>query len=251
MSPVCLHIKGEFVVKAPLIWVFSYFHSVQPSLWLYLYLLLLFVLFLFSTLFLSPFSVWLFKYVLVFHGNVSIGILAILLCLVLLSSFIHCCAFLYCFIFFQWICIIYTMQKSKVQVNKKKDFRGGKIMFLASSKLDSLHVPFTNCLEEARAWAISAKAVGWQMGDVMEPGLGMLGGVWLSKIRHGMSRPRKLILYQMSRKDRETCHFLPNISRLTKNPVKCFQVVFWLKKKIHSSNRFNNCSPFEVTKNKY
>lgn len=42
------------------------------------------------------------------------------------------------------------MQKRKVQVDKEKFLRVGEIMFLQWSKLDSLHVPFKNCLEEAR-----------------------------------------------------------------------------------------------------
>ena len=111
------------------------------------------------------------------------------------------------------------MQKGKVQVDKEKILRVGEIMFLSASKLDSLHVAFTNCLEETRPYTISAKSCG-MTGD----------GARTTRVRrslifqngNSMTLPKKPICYQMTRKHRITPYFLPSIPRSTKNPAKYF-----------------------------
>jgi len=42
------------------------------------------------------------------------------------------------------------MRRGEVQVDKEKVLKVGEIMFLSSSNLDFLIVPFTDFLEEAR-----------------------------------------------------------------------------------------------------
>lgn len=121
--------------------------------------------------FFSLLSMWLLKYVWVFHGNVSIGIWTILLCLVL-------CALLYSIVL-PWI-VLFSFNEYAlfIQCRKAKcKWMKRKTLEMGNTVPTTKWARHTSCalhksLEKIRVWAISAKAMGWQVGEMMEPGSG-------------------------------------------------------------------------------
>lgn len=199
----------------------------------------------FPFFFFLPFSVWLLKYVWVFHGNVSIGIWTILLCLVL-------CALLYSVVL-PWIVLFsfneYALfiqcRKAKYKWMKRKTLEMGNTVPTVKW---ARHTPCAlhRSLEERRVWAISAKATGWQVREVMEePGSGKSEESDFPKL--GMEWSYKKRWYSNEQGKQENSPLLTWYSKEHQKPAKCFQVVFWLKKFIHQRD-LTNCSPFEVTK---
>lgn len=190
----------------------------------------------FPFFFFLPFSVWLLKYVWVFHGNVSIGIWTILLCLVL-------CALLYSVVL-PWIVLFsfneYALfiqcRKAKYKWMKRKTLEMGNTVPTVKW---ARHTPCAlhRSLEERRVWAISAKATGWQVREVMEePGSGKSEGVCFSKIGHGMKLQKKVIFKWAGKTGKLTVAYLifQGAPKTSKMFPSCLLV-----KKIHSPKRFN------------
>lgn len=152
-----------------------------------------------------------------------------------MCSFIQHCASLNCFIFLQWICIIYTMQKSKVKVDEKKDLRDGKYCSYHQVSYTHFMSP-SQKLREDKGLSHLCKSYGMAGGGDDGARVRKSEGVWFSKIGHGMNLPRKVIFKWAKKTGKLTIAYLifQGAPKTSKMFPSCLLV-----KKILSPKRFN------------